>query len=231
MGILGYFSFPNTYTTDKWLRRDLREINEISQKKLSEMQEEELSRLFFLHERSSLSLRRYLEEKETKKDVNLFDFDEHIQKRDKHFEEKSYLKNLPVSVERRQGITHIHLPYLFDKGMREAFTVANYMDVKLKTLEDKGFSFITDEKVVMVFLRISKEKPTARFKDNDNFEARRIINTMFEHLGMSDNVNRMSFFSDYMESPDEKNYGTHIFVVPYRKNFFSGEKLMEMFKQ
>ena len=228
MGIIGYFQNPNSYTSDEFLKRDLNEINKISEKNLSFLSEKEISRLFFLHERSALSLRRYLEEKESEGEVNLLDFEE----KERAFPQKNrelFLDNLPILIEKKKDIIHIHAPYTFNKGMKEGFNVANYINAEMKKKEKEGMSFLSKNKVAIVIVRSGKRQNSKWYCDNDNFETKRIINVIFEHLGMSDNVLNMSCMSDFVPSDNEASFGMHLFIVPYSINLFSGEKLFKLF--
>ncbi len=225
MGLIGYFKNPNSYTSDECLKRDLNEIKKISEKNLSFLSDDEISRLTFLHERSALSLRRYLEEKEDRKNC-FFELDEENVNQDNT---KIFLKNLPVLTEKNNEIIHIHTAYTFDKNMKEGFTIANYINAELKKKEAEGFSFLVKDKVVFVVARVGKKQRAKLYCDNDNFETRRIVNTVFEHLGMSDNIFNMSFMSDFIFSTNEDIFGTHFFIVPYTFGNFTGEALLKLF--
>lgn len=221
------FDVKNSYSNCKNLRKDLKEIEDIADKEFDEMSVEEINRMIFLYERSSISLRQYLEKKE-KEDSN----DYFIRIKNKKKNEKKFLENLPVSIEKKDKIYHIFTPYTFKKGLSESYGLANYLRGEINRKINEGMIFEVKGKQLVLVLRVGEKFINKRYRDNDNMETTELINVIFsEAFVKSDNALNMCFMSDFILSDDIKIQGFHIFVMPYKEIGFSPKKILESFKK
>lgn len=224
------FKNEYNYKTNEKYQKALKNINDFTQVGIDFVEAIDLSEAIYLHEQCAISLRAKLENieedielgHETKKGMRNYDLKK----------EKLSLKNLPVSLEQKGKIYHIKTPYTFKRGMRVAFELCTYLKAELVKKTEEGMTIELNEKYVVSAIRVSKEFIHSQIKDNDNLETSRMINIIFgDFLGRSDNAKNMSFFSDYLISDDENEWGFHLFLVPYEYGEFRGRPLLNLFKK
>lgn len=235
MGIVDESSFyckPGTYRLELGkgkFERDLKEINELAK---GDLNLNDLNRLVYLYERSAISLRGFMEYNEQELDINPYLKENFGQKKFKT-NKKTFNENLPVKIERKNDCIHIFTPYLFKRGMKESFYISSYLNAELCKENNKNLFYdINYKKQIVVALRVAEKYSHTRHKDNDNMEVSEIINVLFRHMGLSDNAIHTSFFSDFIISQDESEYGFHIFVIPYNDDQlnYKGRTLLDYFK-
>lgn len=220
------FDVKNTYLDDKNLKKDLIELNELANKKLDEMSVSEINRMVFLYERSSISLRHYLEVSNKEDDDGYY-----LRIKNNNKTIKNYLKDLPVKIEKRGEVYHIFTPYTFKKGLSEIYSLANYLRAEIIKKREEGMTFNVSGKQLVVALRVGEKFVSKRYRDNDNMETTELINVIFaEGFVKSDNSLNMSFVSDFMISNVKSEQGFHLFVLPYSMLKPDTRMLMGMFK-
>ncbi len=227
------FNTKDSYTSDKWFKKDLEKIIELNQKNIQDLTPKEISKLVYLHERSALCLRRVLEE--TEKECNIDFFQKGGFKKSETQKAKTdsqlYLQNLPVEIEKKDEIFHIFTPYTFKRGMSESFQLSTYLRAAIAKKKEEGMIFEMNGKSIVVALRVANQTVRKRFRDNDNLETSEMINVIFSETFLkSDNVLNMSFLSDYIVSEDESIQGFHLFVLPYSSKIIKGEELLDFFE-
>lgn len=221
------FNVKNSYLNSANLRKDLDEIGKIANKDLNEMSVEEINKIIFLYERSSISLRRYLEKTEKEDNQNYF-----IRINNKEKRSKNYLNNLPVTIEKKGNIYHIFTPYTFKKGLSESYGLANYLRGEVNKKIEEGMAFEIKGKQLVLALRVGDRFINTRYRDNDNMETTELINVIFsEAFVKSDNALNMCFMSDFILSDDDNLQGFHIFVMPYSEITFKPQEILDIFKK
>ena len=226
---MSIFGVKNTYTNDKELKEDLEKINKMNETDVTKMTAEELLKLDSLYERSALSIRRILEEKNSSEDLDVF-FKTNYSNGKTHRSENVCLENLPVSIEEKNGIYHLFTPYTFRRGMSESFFLADCLRAEVNKKINEGMAFDVKGKQLVIALRIGKKHSHSRYKDNDNLETSELINVLFgEAFGKSDCVSNMSFMSDFMTNDNEKIHGFHMFILPYNSEEIKPKKILELF--
>ena len=221
------FDVKNSYLDDKNLKKDLNELNELTNKKLDEMSVSEINRMVFLHERSSISLRHYLETSNKNDDEGYY-----VRIKNNNNLKENHLENLPVTIEKNREVYHIFMPYTFKKGLSESYGLANYLRAEIIKKRQEGMDFNVNGKQLVVALRVGEKFVSKRYRDNDNMETTELINVIFsEGFVKSDNALNMSFVSDFMLSNVKSEHGFHLFVLPYSMLELNANMLMEMFRR
>lgn len=223
--------FKNNYNyeTNDDYQEALENINDFTKIGIDYVEPEDLSKVIFLLENCAISLRARLEELD--EDIIL---DYESERKAEGFcrvASTKSLENLPVNIEKKDKIYHIQTPYTFRRGMKESFQLCTYLKGELNKKRSEGMEFDIDEKYVVCVVRVCEKFIPSRTRDNDNLETSRMINAIFgDFLGQSDNAKNMSFFSDYLNSDDENEWGFHLFLVPYSYGEFRGRELLNLFK-
>lgn len=228
MGVNIFDNKPGTYKVYLDKKMFDRDINEINNLKQGDLNLKTMDRLVFLLERCAVSLRGTIEHYEKNEEIDYYTKENFKPRTSK--KELTFDKNLPVKVEKKNEIIHIFTPYLFKRGMKESFFIANYLNGELKKEENKSIlESISEGKKVVVVVRVSNKFNRTRHKDNDNLEVSEIINVMCENLRLSDSAIRMSFFSDFVLSNDKNKHGLHFFLIPYEEKDFRGDTWLKYF--
>lgn len=223
--------FKNNYNykTNDDYQEALEKINDFTRIGIDYVEPEDLSKVIFLLENCAISLRAMLEE--LNEEIILdYETERKAEGLCRATPTKS-LEKLPVNIEKKDKIYHIQTPYTFRRGMKESFQLCTYLKGELNKKRNEGMEFNIDGKYVVCVVRVSKKFIPSRTRDNDNLETSRMINAIFgDFLGQSDNAKNMSFFSDYLNSDDENEWGFHLFLVPYSFGEFRGRNLLDLFK-
>lgn len=216
-----------TYVSKEPLEKDIKEVNKLIQ---GDLNLKTTDRLVFLLERSAVSLRGAMEHCEKEDNLNSFireNFDKNEFGSVNKFDE-----NLPVKVEEKDGNIHIFTPYLFKRGMKESFVLASYLNAELQKEGNKQLiESVSNDKKVVIVVRISNKFNRAKHKDNDNLEVSEFLNVMCQNLSLSDNAIHMSFFSDFIVSNDKNIQGLHFFLVSYNEKDFRGKTWIDYFRK
>lgn len=221
------FDVKNSYLDDKNLKKDLNELNELANKNLDELNVSEINRMVFLYERSSISLRHYLETSNKNDDEGYY-----LRIKNNNKLKENHLENLPVTIEKNREVYHIFTPYTFKKGLSESYGLAHYLRGEIIKKRQEGMNFNINGKQLVVALRVGEKFVSKRYRDNDNMETTELINVMFsEGFVKSDNALNMSFVSDFMLSNVKSECGFHLFVLPYSMLEPNINMLMEMFRK
>lgn len=67
---------------------------------------------------------------------------------------------------------------------------------------------------------IQKKLKKSEICDNDNIEAGRIINSIFDNLSRSDSARKTDYYVRYRETNDETKWGTE-FIITDQNELFS----------
>ena len=229
------YDVQNTYTNDTELHWDLDKINKITEKKLEDLTLKDFNKLIALYERSSVSLRRILEMGHYEDDSSYY-LKNNYKKLNKKYKKNNYyhLDNLPVEIEKKGDIYHITCAYTFKKPINESYYIADNLRAAVAKERQNGMEFEFKGKQLVIALRVDEEnfKNPYKYKDSDNLETSEIINVMFaEACGIDDNINRMSFFTHFITSSDDRLKGFHLFILPYDNEEIRPEKLLKTFYQ
>ena len=230
---MNIFNVRDTYTSDENLHKDLEKINKMLEKNLDDFTLKEFNELIYLYERSSISLRRKLEDGDIDDDGSYFtknDFGTQAKRNNKKNRFK-FIENLPVKVEKIGDIYHIFCSYTFKKKINESFYLASILKAAVAVAKENGMNFEFNGKQLCVVLRVDKENFSNKYsyKDNDNLETTELINFIFtEAACVSDNVKNMSYFSHFMTTDDESLHGFHMFVLPYDSEEIRPERLLKI---
>lgn len=223
----------NKNKTKKDFMRDMKSIHSIlNGKDIDDLSIDEMNRLVFLHERSAISYRRFLEHSE-KHDKTFTSFNKKNEESDSK-KETSFNKNCPVQTEvlsvNGQKVIHIFSPFTFKKGLVESYLLAQYLNLSIKSNKQltRVIAFLFEKKKVITHvIRCATEFNPHLHCDNDNLETSELINALFFNLRKSDSPVLAAFMSDFILVDSEEEEGMHIIVTPYDLDIY-GEKLLKL---
>ena len=233
---LAYYSFANIYTDDKNFKSDLYKLNNLSLRKFSEMSNNELDNAIYLLERMALSSRRLLEENVQKDDIeSTYWKTQSIKSLSKNSD--FLYGNLPICLNffsyKETKYLHIFAPFLFRRGMKESFMMADYIRIEIEKQSEEVEKFFEKGKakfIVHVVRACDKFNPRIH-KDNDNLEVTEIINRIFGYGGcVSDNPLMMNFMSELVEGRREEELGMHFFISEKKSACLDGKELLDYLK-
>ena len=123
----------------------------------------------------------------------------------------------PVRVDFSGNTLRIETPLTFNRGIPDSYVLADSVRKVLQKYQ-KDFNkplFWKLKPPLMILIKRKAQKYTSRFRDNDNMETGRIINTMMTELGLSDNcmlvTDVLSSFQ-LVSSPEDE--GVEFLVFP-----------------
>lgn len=172
-------------------------------------------------ENIALSCRQAIEAKEYREE-DYFD-EEYV---------KICTKDNPVTISSNDNVLRIKTPMTFkrmhrDGSIAENYLLMNYVSAAIKqytTAHEDIFSS-ADIPLVAVIKRISNQFNSNKICDNDNLENGRIINTIMNAFGYSDNAMVMDIYSCFRLCRNIDDVGTEFIIAPYSKIHYLIEEL------
>lgn len=210
--------------------------------KLTDMSDEELSNLVYRFEKAALSCRKAISLKGLPSSLGMCGTDyENLSLPDdlKLIEDKhemysdickSYYKpetwklkydNI-VTVNYKQDVLKVTTPATFkrfklDNSLKENYVLMNYVKAALNNWALHNnidlFHLIPSPCTVIILRKMTKFNRN-KICDNDNMENGRIINTIFESFGYSDNALNMDLYSCFRLCQTEKEEGMEFIAMP-----------------
>lgn len=126
---------------------------------------------------------------------------------------KNYLKIItPITCKKRSSKSSVSA---------EDFMLSNFLEAKISAWvyehSDSEFRrlhrLFEREELVCVLVRKGRKEEVSSFKDNDNIENGRLLNTMCRALSLSDSCDRMNLFSHYESVGEGEEPCTEITIL------------------
>lgn len=188
------------------IERTLENYNDLEDRKLNDIDADDLLKILRLSEILSTSCRNALEICSNHDDE--FNFFSKV--KSKNFDE-----NLPVYAESFENYLYIFSPFTFKRSLKNSFNLSQYLKASLMKLKENGeFNFKAKGPYSFVVIRKTKSFKTSEICDNDNMETSQLVNTVFRFLGTSDSPTHCDFVSYYEQCEDDEEVGLHIYLVP-----------------
>ena len=194
---------------------------------LEKMSYDDIDNAIYRAEKTALSLRSALENKEKNtKEIEgyYYDSNENILRKLNKNHVESYAKNNPIKIEFDGKILKVFTPFTFkrmyrDKSLKENYMLMNYVNAALKKWQkDNDFDLFWSLKPPFEFhiIRVVDNISKGNLIDHDNLENGRIANAIFDAIGYSDSPKTMDLHCELREKNSENGHTGMIFILKER---------------